>query len=133
MLIQFSTFILIALISSIWSVRAKFQYIYIYIYIYINVSYCNFTWSDCHNLLRRNRINIEFCTFSFIVLLTHYSGEVWSDKTFENRFLLIIFFFKKNRTRFLQLERKFQDFWKLTNERGYHLCKTIFVEILMLL
>ena len=36
MLIQFSTFILIALISRIWSVRAKFLYIYIYIYIYIH-------------------------------------------------------------------------------------------------
>ena len=34
MLIQFSTFILIALISRIWSVRAKFLYIYIYIYIH---------------------------------------------------------------------------------------------------
>ena len=121
MLIQFSTFILIALISRIWSVRAKFLYIYIYIYMYIyihiNVSSCNFTWSDCHNFLRRNRINIEFCTFSFIVLLTHYSGEVWSYKTFENRFFLIIFFFKKTEQGFCSCKENSKIFENLPTKQ----------------
>ena len=83
------------------------------IYIHINVSSCNFTWSDCHNFLRRNRINIEFCTFYFIVLLTHYSGEVWSDKTFENRFLLIIFFFfSKKQNKVFAVAKKIPRFLK---------------------